>query len=62
MIQFRNMLKWLSDLKPVGSLTEVYGREDRQAMAEGQMRDPEIQISEFSEMLECLTPTDLNWS
>lgn len=49
-------------MKPVDSPTEVYGREDRQAMAEGQMRDPQRQNSEFSEMQECLTSTDLNWN
>lgn len=38
-IQSRNMFKWISDLKPVDSATEVYDREDRQAMAD-QMRDP----------------------
>lgn len=54
------MFKWISDLKAVDSPTEVYDREDRQAMAD-QMRDPQTQISELSEMLECLTLADLNW-
>lgn len=48
-------------LEAVDNPIEVYGREDRQAIAY-QMRDPQIRISELSEMLECLNATDLNWN
>lgn len=38
-IYFWNMFKWIFDLKPVDSPTEVCGREDRQAIVDW-MRDP----------------------
>lgn len=37
MIQFRNTLEWISDLKPVGNPPEVCCREDKKAMAKAQI-------------------------
>lgn len=50
------MFKWISDLKSVDSPTE-----DRQAIVDW-MRNPQIQLSELAEMLECLTAADLSWN
>lgn len=53
------MFKWIFDLKPVDSPTEVYGKEDRQAMADW-MRDRSLNFQKC--WSPARTPANLTWN